>query len=133
MKILVVDDEQRIRWFLDRALRKNGHEVVTAENVDDASAKLSSEAIDVLVTDLRMPGKNGKELIGKVDIRGKDPRVIVCSAFIPDELEEELRQKGACILRKPIRLNELNDALQICLSKTPPSNTPRGHRFSDTF
>ena len=74
MKILVVDDEQLVRWFLDRVLRRDGHEVVTAENVEDASAKLSSEAIDVLVIDLRMPGANGKELIGKVDIRGEKPK-----------------------------------------------------------
>jgi DNA-binding NtrC family response regulator len=117
MKILVVDDEQLVRWFLDRSLRRNGHEVVTAENVEDASVKLSSETIDVLLIDLRMPGENGTQLIGKVDIRGKKPKVVVCSAFVTAELEEELRQKGVCILRKPIMLDELNDAVQICLEK----------------
>lgn len=126
MKILVVDDEQLVRWFLDRALRKNGHEVVTAENVEDASAKLSSETIDVLLIDLRMRGENGRELIGKVDIRGKKPKVIVFSAFITAELEEELRQKGVCILRKPLMLDELNIAVQICLEKDPPFNTAKG-------
>ncbi|MFI5294840.1 MAG: response regulator [Thermodesulfovibrionales bacterium] len=117
MKILVVDDEQLVRWFLGRALRRNGHEVVTAENVQDASLKLASEAIDALVIDLRMPGENGAKLVGKVDIRGKIPKVIVCSAFVTAELEEELRQKGVCILRKPIMLDTLNDAIQICLEK----------------
>lgn len=43
--------------------------------------------------------------------------MIVCSAFVSIELEEELRQKGACVLRKPIMLDELNEALQICLTK----------------
>ncbi len=119
MKILVVDDEQLVRWFLDRALRRYGHEVITAENVEDASGKLSSEAIDVLLVDLRMPGESGKELIGKVDKRGEKPKVIVCSAFITVELEEEFRQKGVCILRKPLNLDELNDAVQICLQKDP--------------
>jgi two-component system response regulator AtoC len=119
MKILVVDDEHLVRWYLDRTFRKKGHEVITAENVEDASVKLSSEAIDVLIIDLRMPGENGKELIGKVDIRGKTPKVIVCSAFISFELEEEFRQKGICMLRKPIPLDELNDAVKICLEKEP--------------
>jgi len=126
MKILVVDDEQLVRWFLNRALRKNGHEVVTAENVEDALVKLSSETIDVLLIDLRMRGENGRELIGKVDIRGGKPKVIVFSAFITAELEEELRQKGVCILRKPIMLDELNNAVQICLEKDPPFNTANG-------
>ncbi len=120
MKILIVDDEQLVRWFLDRAFRREGHEVITAENVEDASIKLSSNTIDVLLIDLRMPGANGRELIGKVDIRGEKPKVIVCSAFITAELEEELRQKGVCILRKPVMLDELNDAIQICLEKDPP-------------
>lgn len=119
MKILVVDDEQLVRWYLDRTFRKKGHEVITAEDVEDASLKLGSEAIDVLVIDLRMPGENGKELIGRADIRGKLPRVIVCSAFINDELEEEFRRKGICMLRKPVMLDELNNALQICLQKDP--------------
>ncbi len=118
MKILVVDDEQLVRWFMDRTFRKSGHEVRTAQNVEDASARLRSEAIDILLIDLRMPGGNGTELIGKADVRGKKPKVIVCSAFITAEHEEELRQKGACILKKPVTLNELNDAVQICLEKT---------------
>ena len=126
MKILVVDDEQLVRWFLDRALRKSGHEVVTAENVEDALVKLSSETIDVLFVDLRMRGENGRELIGKVDIRGKKPKVIVFSAFITAELEEELRQKGVCILRKPLMLDELINAVQICLEKDPSFNTANG-------
>ncbi len=118
MKILVVDDEELVRWFLDRTFRKRGHEVITAENVEDATVKLSSEAIDVLLVDLRMPGGNGAELIGKADIRGEKPKIIVCSAFVTATLEEELRQKGACILRKPVTLDELNEAVQICLEKT---------------
>ena len=73
MKVLVVDDEQLVRWYLERAFRKKGHQVITAENVEDASVKLSSEAVDVLITDIRMPGEDGTVLIGKVDIRGRNP------------------------------------------------------------
>ncbi len=119
MKILVVDDEQLVRWFLDRALRKYGHQVITAGTVADASVKLSSEIIDVLFTDLRLPEENGAELIGRVDKRGKQPKAIVCSAFITIELEEEFRQKGVCILRKPFKLDELNETVQVCLEKDP--------------
>lgn len=43
--------------------------------------------------------------------------MIVCSAFVSSEIGEELKQKGVCILRKPLMLDELNDALQICLEK----------------
>jgi DNA-binding NtrC family response regulator len=113
MKILVVDDEYLVRWFFERTLRNSGHEVITAEDVEDATAKLSSETIDLLIVDLRMPDQPGTELIGKVDIMGKNPKVIICSAFITTELEEELRQKGIGILRKPFNTDDLNDAIQI--------------------
>jgi DNA-binding response OmpR family regulator len=53
MRILVMDDEQSIRRVLDRAPRKDGHEVVTPENVEDASVKLTSERIDVLLLRIR--------------------------------------------------------------------------------
>ncbi|MDH4232508.1 MAG: response regulator [Nitrospirota bacterium] len=86
LKILVLDDEQLVQWYLGRALKMDGHEVMTAGNVQDASAKLSSEEVDVLVADLKMPGETGTELPGKMDIRGKKPKVIVCSAFVTADI-----------------------------------------------
>ena len=122
-KILVVDDEHLVRWFIDRTFRRSGHEVITAENVQEALAKLSSEAVDLIITDLRMPGQNGTELIGKADIRGKIPQVIVCSAFVTSELKEELDQKGIRVIKKPFMLDELNDAIKSCLGQDVSRST----------
>lgn len=115
MKILVVDDEQLVRWFLDRALRKGGHDVMTASSIAEAAQKLDSTAIDLLFLDLRMPEGNGTELINKVIGSNKSLKIIVCSAFITSELEEDFRSKGICILKKPFKLDELNNALKRCL------------------
>ncbi|MDA8431390.1 MAG: response regulator [Nitrospiraceae bacterium] len=115
MKILVVDDEQLVRWFMDRALKKEGHEVITASNISEAGARLQSEEIDLLFIDLRMPEGNGTELIKNVCNLPKVPKVIVCSAFITAELEDEFRGKGICILKKPFKLDELNYALKSCM------------------
>jgi DNA-binding NtrC family response regulator len=117
MKILVVDDEQLVRWFMDRALRKGGHEVITASNIAEASARLQSEEIDLLLVDLRMPEGKGTELIKKVVNLPKIPKVIVCSAFITAELEEEFKGKGICVLKKPFKLDELNNALKNCMGE----------------
>jgi len=116
MKILVVDDEELVRWFLERALRKSGHEVVTASNIFDASARLESDRIDVLILDLRMSDGNGIELIRKMEGLIQQPKVVVCSAFITPELEQEFRKKGLGILKKPFKLDELNRTVQQCLS-----------------
>ena len=115
MKILVVDDEQLVRWFLDRALRKSGHEVTTASSVSEAFKKLQTGKFDMLFLDLRMPEGNGTELLGKLEKLSRKPKVIVCSAFITSELEDEFRSKGICTLKKPFKLDELNSAMKQCL------------------
>ncbi len=117
MKILVVDDEQLVRWFLDRALRKNGHDVVMASNISEALEKLNADKIDMMFVDLRMPEGSGKELIEKMGKFAPKPKVVVCSAFITSELEEEFRNKGICILKKPFKLDELNKTMQKCLGQ----------------
>ena len=115
MKILVVDDEQLVRWFMERALRKGGHEVITASNVAEAYVKLDSHDIDLLFIDLRMPEGSGLEVIKKVVNSPKRMKVIVCSAFVTSELEDEFREKGIFVLKKPFKLDELNTTVRNCL------------------
>jgi two-component system NtrC family response regulator len=117
MKILVVDDEQLVLWFLDRALTKGGHEVITSTGVNDAEAKLRSGNFDLVFVDLRLREGNGTDLIKKLGDLPRKPKVIVCSAFITKELEEELRTSGICILKKPFKLDELNNVLKLCISR----------------
>jgi DNA-binding NtrC family response regulator len=115
MNILVVDDEQLVRWFLDRALKKSGHQVITASNIAEASEKLDTEDIDLLFIDLRMPGGNGTKLIEKVHNKIEKLKIIVCSAFITTDLEEYFHKNGIFLLKKPFKLDELNSTLQKCL------------------
>ncbi|MBI5103174.1 MAG: response regulator [Nitrospirae bacterium] len=117
MKILVVDDEQLVRWFLDRALKKGGHEVITSSSVSDATEKLATDKFDLLFVDLRMPEANGTELIKKLAGLEVRPKVIVCSAYITSELESEFMANGICILKKPFKLDELNRTLETCLAR----------------
>jgi len=117
MKILVVDDEQLVRWFLDRALKKSGHEVITASNIAEAAERLKTDAIEVLFLDLRMPEGSGVELIRQLGQPEKQPKIIVCSAFITPELEDEFKGKGICTLKKPFKLEELNETLKKCLEQ----------------
>jgi DNA-binding NtrC family response regulator len=115
MKVLVVDDEQLVRWFLDRALKKSGYEVITSSNITEAVERLKTDSIDLLFLDLRMPEGGGVELIRQLDLASKRPKIIVCSAFITTELEDEFRSKGICTLKKPFKLDELNETLKKCL------------------
>jgi DNA-binding response OmpR family regulator len=111
MKVLIVDDEHLVRWFLDKALRKKGHEVITASSVAKAAEKLDTEAVDMMFVDLRMAQGNGMELIRKVCGSAKKPGIVVCSAFVTRDVEEDLIKNGIYVLRKPFGLEELYEAL----------------------
>lgn len=116
LKILVVDDEQLVRWFLERALKKWGHEVVTASNIHEAMENINGSGFDVLFTDLRMPEGNGAELLERLgEIARKRPKVVVCSAFITTDMARDFKSKGFLTLKKPFKLSELQDAVNKCM------------------
>lgn len=109
---MVIDDEDLILWFLERALKKRGYEVIIARNIKEACEELSKGNFDIIFTDLRMPGGNGTELLGRMGEITQKARVIVCSAFINNELTSILKDKGIGILKKPFRLDELEEVLK---------------------
>ncbi len=117
MRILVVDDEQLVRWFLERALTKWGHRVITASNVSEARKSINGSGFDVMFTDLRMPEGNGTLLLDLLsEIASKKPRVVVCSAFITAEMDREFKDKGYLTLKKPFKLAELQEVINMCTS-----------------
>src|SRR5256885_3657778 len=61
--ILVVDDERSICELLEITFRKEGYRVEVAHNVDDAKRKLESQIFDIVISDVRMPGESGVDLL----------------------------------------------------------------------
>jgi DNA-binding NtrC family response regulator len=115
MRVLVVDDEQLVRWFLKRALNKWGHEVISVSNIREAISQVNEKDFDVMFTDLRMPEGNGSELINQVcEMPGKGLQIVVCSAFISAEMAADLKDKGIITLKKPFKLADLENTLRLC-------------------
>ena len=115
MKILVVDDEQLVRWFMERALKKWGHNVTSVSNTRDALNHIQSGTYDILFTDLRMPEGNGARLVKKVcDMPESNLQIVVCSAFITTEMANDFNKKGILTLKKPFKLAELEGTLGTC-------------------
>jgi len=112
MKALVIDDEKLVRWFLERALKKWDFEVKTASNGDEATAMLERERYDIVFTDLKMPAADGTLVIEYLSKLSDPPRIIVCSAYITAEMEEEYASRGIYSLKKPFKLDELEKALR---------------------
>jgi DNA-binding NtrC family response regulator len=114
MRVLVVDDEQLVRWFLERALKKWGHEVVTADSSRVALTHFETSSFDVMFTDLRMPEENGANLIEKIKDENSKLKIVVCSAFVTNEMAEDFKRKGILTIKKPFRLSELEETLKRC-------------------
>jgi DNA-binding NtrC family response regulator len=115
MKVLVVDDEQLVRWFLERALKKWGHDVISVSNARDAISQIDSTRFDIIFTDLRMPEGNGSNLLKKIEDSPNVPQhIVVCSAFITAEMAQEFRKKGFLALKKPFKLAELESTMRQC-------------------
>lgn len=113
-RILVVDDEQLVRWFLERALKKWGHEVISVGSSGEAVSQLKNSAFDIIFTDLRMPEGNGTDLIKVLREKPDGIKIVVCSAFITSELADDFKKKGILILKKPFKLAELENTLKLC-------------------
>jgi len=106
--ILIVDDEETQRKVLAGFLRKRGFEAVQAASAEAAVAEASSRTIDLVLTDLRMPGRTGIDLVD--DLRRVNPEVpvIVMTAFGTVATAVEAMKRGAAdYLTKPIDLDEL--------------------------
>jgi len=107
-KILVVDDEQSMRDFLAIMLKKDGHEVVTAENGSDALKAVQAEIFDLVITDVKMPGIDGIEVLKTIKDVSSETVVIMVTAFATTETAIEAMKLGAYdYIIKPFKVDEL--------------------------
>ncbi len=120
--ILVVDDEQTVRDFATLALEELGYEVHCAGGADEALATLAKARgkIDVLLTDVMMPGLSGPELAGQVAQRHPDVTVIYMSGYENRRLaKERMVAKGETCLFKPFTQEMLDRAIRRALAEPP--------------
>ena len=102
--VLLVDDEALVRHSLEAALRLNGYDVLHAGNGDEALDVLSSTPVDVVVTDLAMPRREGMETIIEIRRRFPHVKVIALSGVFGGFYLGMARQLGAdAALSKPVR------------------------------
>jgi DNA-binding NtrC family response regulator len=106
--VLVVDDEEAQRTLLAGFLRKNGYEALTAAGVDEALVLAGERVVDLALTDLKMPGKSGLDLLEGIKHLNPDIPVVVLTAFGTVETAVEAMKRGAVdYLTKPVNLDEL--------------------------
>ncbi|UVT18620.1 MAG: sigma-54-dependent Fis family transcriptional regulator [Nitrospira sp.] len=106
--ILVVDDDADMRELAHDMLKDRGHQVAMAGSGEEALKRLAEEDYAVVLTDLRMKGMEGLELLAQIKRRDPDISVILMTAFGSVETAVEAMKHGASdYLTKPVRKDEL--------------------------
>lgn len=113
MLYLVVDDDAVFRERLARALRRRGHEVVTATNAQEAIAAAQRESPERAVVDLRMPGRSGLELVKALKSIDAATQVVVLTGYGSIATAIDAIRLGATYyLNKPADADEVIAAFQ---------------------
>ena len=108
MKILVVDDERAIRNSLKEILGDEGYEVETAEDGLRAEEMIDKDHYDVIFCDIKMPGKDGGEVLDFVTSHGIDSAMVMISGHGDIDTAVDCIKKGAFdFIQKPLDLNRL--------------------------
>jgi DNA-binding NtrC family response regulator len=108
IKILVVDDEELIRWSLGKYLESAGYAVDIAMNGREAIKRLEAVEYDLIVTDLNMPELGGTELLRKIKETGKSTPVIIISSLLPEKTVNEQPYENAFkYINKPFKMEDM--------------------------
>jgi len=106
-KLWVIDDDRSIRWVLERALKQAHMEVRSFDNADAALQALERSQPDAIITDIRMPGMSGLELLSQIAQRQPDLPVIIMTAHSDLDSAVSAYQGGAFeYLPKPFDVDE---------------------------
>ncbi|MCF6194500.1 MAG: nitrogen regulation protein NR(I) [Kangiellaceae bacterium] len=121
--VLLVDDDDSIRWVLNEALEDLGLKVVQASNVDDALKILQNHNFDCLISDIKMPGQSGMELLNFCQQEFPNLPVVIMTAHSDLDSAVTAYTKGAFeYLPKPFDLDEVANIISRALSRNGVSS-----------
>ncbi|MFN8179517.1 MAG: sigma-54 dependent transcriptional regulator [bacterium] len=137
--ILIVDDEKNLRWSLRIALEERGHKVAEAASGEECLALLKETPKDLVFLDVRLPGRDGLDVLQEIRRAHADCIVIVMSAYPAPDVEA--RAAGAFyFLAKPFELRQVTDLVADAMVNIQTAREARsarqivvGHRDSDRF
>lgn len=123
LRILLAEDDDAMRNMIQQVLTRAGHTVVPLEDgfeladyVELIRHGTGLGPPDLILSDVRMPGRTGLEVLAQVRARGLTCPVLLLSAFADDPTREEARRLGAqALLDKPVDMDELKAAvMELC-------------------
>jgi DNA-binding NtrC family response regulator len=113
LRIMVLDDEPIVCKRLKPALEKQGYEVDTFTQSSEAMEQIRSIDYDIIVTDLKMKGVDGMQLLTEAKRRSPRTEVIVITGFATLETARQSFQKGVFdFIAKPFKLSEIQEVVK---------------------
>jgi DNA-binding NtrC family response regulator len=117
-RVMVIDDEKIVCDMAKMSLEQEGYMVETFLNAEPALARLKAKRFDVVVTDYKMKGIDGMDVLRTVKDLYPETEVIMITAFANlDTAIEALRGKVHDFFPKPVKIKELKTSIQRALSK----------------
>jgi two-component system response regulator PilR (NtrC family) len=117
-RILVVDDETSMQDFLGILLQRAGHEVVACGTATQAALALESDEYDLVISDIRMPGMSGLELLDHVrDLCPETPVVLITAHGSAESAVEAMKHGAYDYLTKPFSVDEIRLVVEKALEK----------------
>ena len=117
-RIMIIDDEKIVGDMAKMALDKEGYSVETFVNAEPALERLKDEKFDIVVTDFKMKGIDGMEVLRRVKSLYPETKVIMITAFANmDTAIEALREDVYDFFPKPVKIKELKASIQRALKK----------------
>jgi DNA-binding response OmpR family regulator len=123
-RILIAEDEARIVSFLEKGLRANGYSTVAVDNGNDAAALARDDSFDLMILDLGLPGRDGRDVLRAVRERGDRIPIVVLTAR--DGVEDtvgSLEEGADDYVAKPFRFEELLARIRLRLREEPTAET----------
>ena len=130
-EIWVVDDDESIGWVIQKALIKQGHEVLVFSLAQDLLDELANRSPSLIISDIRMPGMNGFELLNRINDLAYTVPVVIMTAFGDlDSAVDAFKQGAFEYLTKPFDLRDLVSIVERSLSENIAVQTQHeeGHR-----
>ncbi|HEX8726847.1 MAG TPA: PAS domain S-box protein [Gemmatimonadaceae bacterium] len=121
LTIMLVDDDEAVRDMIRRTLERHHHTVLDAASGEQALElnRMFNEHIDLLITDIRMPGMTGLELRDALRVLRPGVRVLFISGHAEEFTRDELRDHETPFLGKPFTMEQLEEAMQRAMAAGP--------------
>ncbi len=108
-KVLIVDDDESVRWVLKKSFEKEGIATALAKDASEALDELKENDVAVVLMDIRMPGMSGLEALDRIQAEGRGAMVIIMTAQATMQNAIEAMRRGAFdYITKPFDLDEVN-------------------------